>query len=295
MIAMKISIVTPSFNQSDFLERTLLSVWNQEGDFELEHIVIDGGSTDASVDILSRYDRDYRTGRFRTRCRRMSFSWQSRPDQGQADALNKGFALSTGEILGWLNSDDVLFDTHCLQAVCESFEKHNPDLVVGNVQMMDDQDRTLPVPILINALDNDAFQKRLPGISRVSIIAQPSCFFKRGVWERVGIAPYYYSLDWNFWIEAYRARFTFLKIDRTLAVMRQHPEAKSVIAGIDKYTEVLSIFRKNHVWCLNRFYYYIYLVLLRIMRIPLLGRLFVPLMEAGKHIRNRLVNRYGFY
>ena len=180
MIAMKISIVTPSFNQSDFLERTLLSVWNQEGDFELEHIVIDGGSTDASVDILSRYDRDYRTGRFRTRCRRMSFSWQSRPDQGQADALNKGFALSTGEILGWLNSDDVLFDTHCLQAVCESFEKHNPDLVVGNVQMMDEQDRALPVPILSNSLDNQAFQKRLPGIRRVSIIAKTSCLFKRG-------------------------------------------------------------------------------------------------------------------
>ena len=83
---MKISIITPSYNQEKYLERTILSVWNQEGDFELEHIVIDGGSTDNSIDILSKYDNLYKSNLFPFRCKDMKFFWESKPDQGQDDA-----------------------------------------------------------------------------------------------------------------------------------------------------------------------------------------------------------------
>jgi len=292
---MKISIVTPSFNQSEFLERTILSVWGQVGDFELEHIVIDGGSTDQSVAILSKYDQLFRTGHFRFACKNMKFVWESKPDKGQADALNRGFALSTGEILGWLNSDDILLDNDCLQVVCETFQNHHKDVVVGNVRMIDEQDRVITAPILINSLDNAAFQKSMAGIDKVSIIAQPACFFKRTVWEQLGIAPYYYSLDWNLWIEAYKAHFTFYKIDRYLAAMRQHADAKSVIAGIHKYREVISIFKKNRIWCLNRFYYYIYLLALHLEQIPLIGPFLNRVATFGKRIRNTLINRYRWY
>jgi glycosyltransferase involved in cell wall biosynthesis len=292
---MKISIVTPSYNQARFLERTLLSIWRQEGDFDLEHMVMDGGSTDESCEILMKYEQLYHSNAFAAGCRRFRFSWQSQADHGQADALNKGFAMSTGEILGWLNSDDILVDSHALQTVCDAFRDHDTDLVVGSVRMIDEQDRIIPVPILINTLDNAAFQKRLPGMDRVSIIAQPACFFKRTVWEQLGIAHYYFSLDWNLWIEAYKAHFTFYKIDRTIAAMRQHGEAKSVIAGIHKCREVLSIFKKNHVWCLNRFYYYTYLLMLRLEQLPLLGLPLNRVMTFGKKIRNALINRYRLY
>lgn len=93
MTSVKISIVTPSFNQAGFIERTLLSVLNQETDFPVEHIVIDGGSTDVTLDILHKHADSIR--------------YISEPDQGMQEALNKGFAISKGEIIGWLNSDDT--------------------------------------------------------------------------------------------------------------------------------------------------------------------------------------------
>jgi len=292
---MKISIVTPSYNQVQFLEKTILSVWGQNGDFDLEHIVMDGGSTDGSQGILARYEQLYRSGNCPRQGGSFSFSWQSRPDNGQADALNRGFSAATGEVLGWLNSDDLFSGNGALQAVATAFREHDADLIVGNVRMIDAADREIPTPILINSLDNAALQKKLRGIDRVSIIAQPGCFFKRRVWEKLGIAPYYYSLDWNLWIEAYRAGFRFHKIDVHLAAMRQHGEAKSVVAGINKYREVLSIFKKNHVWCLNRFYYYLYLQALRLEGMPFLGSAAGRLMEHGKRIRNILINRYRLY
>ena len=106
---------------------------------------------------------------------------------------------------------------------------------------------------------------------------------------------YYYSLDWNLWIEAYKASFTFYKIERYLAAIRQHGDAKTVVAGIAKYREVLSIFKKNRVWCLNRLYYYIYLMLLHMEQLPLVGPSVNRVMASGKRIRNTLINRYRLY
>jgi len=293
---MKISIVSPSFNQGRFLERTLLSVWTQQGDFDLEHLVMDGGSTDESLDILKKYELLYKKRTFPIRCRSLSFLWRSEADQGQADALNRGFALSSGEILGWLNSDDLLAGPESLHTVCKVFqERHAADLVVGNVRMIDEDDREIQAPILINTLDDRAFQKRLPGMDRVCLIAQPACFFRRHVWEKLGIAPYYYSLDWYFWIEAYKASYTFFKTETCLAAMRQHPEAKTVIAGLAKYREVLSIYRKNRVWCLNRVYYYIYFWLLYLETWPVAGPAFRKLLPIGKKVRNSLINRFRLY
>lgn len=292
---MKISIITPSYNQEKYLERTILSVWNQEGDFELEHIVIDGGSTDNSIDILSKYDNLYKSNLFQFRCKDMKFFWERKPDQGQDDALNKGFTLSTGEILGWLNSDDMFFNHTSLQAVCHAFMDHDSSLIVGNVSMIDEYDETIDNHILINSLDNRKFQKRIKDIGKICIIGQPSCFFKRAVWEGIGIDHYYYCLDWSLWINAYRAGYRFYKIDDYLSCMRQHSEAKTVIAGRNKCKEVLLLYRKNRIWCLNRFYYYIYLMLLHMEQLPFVGPSMNRVMMTGKRIRNTLINRYRLY
>jgi len=292
---MKISIITPSYNQEKYLERTILSVWKQEGDFELEHIVIDGGSKDQSIDILLKYDHLYKSSLFPVKCKNFNFSWESRPDKGQDDALNKGFALSTGEILGWLNSDDMFFNHMSLQTVCHAFMDHDSSLIVGNVSMIDEYDKNIDTPILINSLDNSNFQKTIKDIGKICIIAQPSCFFKRAVWEDLGIDHYYYCLDWSLWINAYRAGYRFYKIDDYLSCMRQHSEAKTVIAGMNKYNEVLSLYRNNHVWCFNRFYCYAFFLLLALTKIPVMGKQFNSVMAAAKKIRNTLINRYKCY
>ncbi|MFN0084286.1 MAG: glycosyltransferase family 2 protein [Blastocatellia bacterium] len=125
----KISIITPSFNQARFLERTICSVLDQ-GYPNLEHIVIDGGSTDGSVEILRRY------------ADRLAY-WVSEPDGGQSHALNKGFARATGEIFGWLNSDDVYCPGALAQAGRRFAEDRALDLFYGGLYLIDAEDRLL--------------------------------------------------------------------------------------------------------------------------------------------------------
>lgn len=105
---MKISVITPSLNQGAFIERTILSVLSQKGDIELDYIIVDGGSTDNTLDIVRKYQE--------------SLTWISEKDRGQSDAINKGFNMATGELLAWLNSDDT-YEPHALTEVAERYKK----------------------------------------------------------------------------------------------------------------------------------------------------------------------------
>lgn len=162
----RISIVTPSFNQARFLERTLRSVLDQ-GYPDLEYVVIDGGSTDGSVDIIRKYED------------RLAY-WVSEPDGGHADALNKGFARTTGEIMGWINSDDILFPW-TLEALPVLFGTA-PDVEwVNGVAAVLPEDREFP------------YQTRKYYINRFDLwmgrfrwIQQESTFWRRSLWERAG-------------------------------------------------------------------------------------------------------------
>ncbi|MCO6502680.1 MAG: glycosyltransferase, partial [Acidimicrobiales bacterium] len=161
----RISVVTPSYNQARFLEATMESIHSQ-GYPNLEHIVIDGGSTDGSVEIIERY------------ADRLAY-WVSEPDNGQTDAIAKGFAMTTGEILCWLNSDD-LWEPWTLAEVARYFAEH-PDVefVYGDSIWIDDEDRVIK-------------PKREHGFSRFvfnyafNFLPQPSTFWRRGLYERVG-------------------------------------------------------------------------------------------------------------
>lgn len=298
---MKISIITPSYNQGKYLERTILSIWNQEVDFELEHIVIDGGSTDQSVAIIKKYDHLYRSGQFPLKCKDFKFVWLSKQDKGQSDALNKGFSMSTGDILGWLNSDDLYSSNHSLKIICSAFVEHKTDIVLGNIYVIDDNDHVIDTPILTNIMNNDDFQNNLKDIVKFDIIMQPSCFFKRHVWESVGISDNFYIMDWVLWIDAYRNNYKFFKIDNYIASYRQQDNAKTVFAAKDKdenikrCKEIISMYKKYDTWCLNRFYHIIYLLLLNLSKISVVEHFFDALISIAKKLRNKIVLRYRLY
>jgi len=125
----KISIITPSFNQAQFLERTICSVLDQ-GYPDLEYIVIDGGSTDGSVEIIQKY------------ADRLAY-WVSEPDRGQSHAINKGLQLATGEWVGWQNSDDIFYPGSFEGLARAVARKPHVDLIIGNMNLLDTNDKVL--------------------------------------------------------------------------------------------------------------------------------------------------------
>jgi glycosyltransferase involved in cell wall biosynthesis len=177
----KITVVTPSYNQGRFIERTLRSVLDQ-GYPSLEYIVIDGGSTDGSVDVIRR-------------CEGSLAYWVSEPDQGQTYALIKGFARSTGEIQCWLNSDD-LFEPWTLREVATFFSEH-PDVrvVYGDSLWIDETDRQI-------RLKKEQAFSRFIWMYDHNFIPQPSTFWRRDLYEQVGgLDPRFdLSMDADLWI-----------------------------------------------------------------------------------------------
>lgn len=165
----KISIVTPSLNQSQFLERTILSVLNQNYP-NLEYIIIDGGSTDGSVEIIRKYEK-------------YLAYWVSEPDSGQANAINKGFQKSTGEILAWLCSDDI-YSPGSLMKISPACTKNRADLVYGNTYLINEMDK------IIGEHRNVRYSKLFPKpaiIAGIFSISQPSMFWRRELFKKVGV------------------------------------------------------------------------------------------------------------
>jgi len=205
-----ISIVTPSYNQAQFLEETILSVLSQDYP-SIEYLIIDGGSTDGSVEIIRKYED------------RLAY-WVSEPDQGQSQAINKGFQRANGEILAWMNSDDVYCPGAMRAAV--DFLRLHPDvaLVYGRAELIDGDGATLlPIPWEDFDVPTCITRQRYP-------IPQPAAFFRREAVQRVGLLDerLHYCLDWDYWIRIAMAGLKISKIPQTLARCRLHRDSKTV-------------------------------------------------------------------
>lgn len=220
---MLVSVVTPSFNQGEFLEECILSV-RDNGYPEVEHIVMDGGSTDGSVEIIRRYEN------------RLAY-WTSARDGGQADAINKGWSRCHGDIFAFLNSDDYYFPGAIGRAV-ELF-KQNPDVgvVYGQANVVDDQGRVLSRTNV--HVDGQAMLDGFIGLP------QPATFIARRVIETVGMLDpsFHFALDGEFFMRAL-GNFRAIAVDDIFACMRLHPSAKSVATGSGFAPEVLRISEK---------------------------------------------------
>ncbi len=227
-----ISLVTPSYNQGQFLEETLQSVLHQNYP-RLEYIVIDGHSTDGSADIIRRHasELDY---------------WISEPDRGQADAINKGFARASGDILGWLNSDDVLFPD-ALKLVGEIFARYPQIAWVTGLGANIDTDsritRTLPPSgRFASFVKRGWYHGRLLGFIR-----QEGTFWRRELWEKAGGSlneGLTYGLDFDLW-RRFSAHADLVTIQKPLAGYRQHPAQKT--AALDPYYREIGVTLPNWI------------------------------------------------
>lgn len=209
----KISIITPSFNQGKFIEKTILSVIEQPYE-NIEYIIIDGGSTDNTLDIIKKYeDRiDY---------------WVSEPDNGQSSALNKGFSKATGDVLAWINSDDY-YELDIFDKVMKKFTDPDVYILNGNCMMhyADSETTFIDKPGLVNT------SRMLRYWRPFFCPPQPSIFFRREVW--VEVCPLdeslNYSMDLDLWLKmSLRNKFTFY--NEVLSHYLIHDSSKSGSEG----------------------------------------------------------------
>lgn len=200
-----VSIITPSFNQAAYLEQTILSVLDQDHPY-IEYIVIDGASTDTSVDVIKKYEN------------RLAY-WVSEKDNGQADAINKGFAHATGDIIAWLNSDDYYL-AGTISSVVKIFDQNSGvTLVYGNMFAVDEHGKTF------NTLNYK--QLTLEDLLCFQIIGQPAVFMRRSAMESVKLdTDFHFLLDHYLWIQIAQ-HSQLLYVDQTWAAARYHAEAKN--------------------------------------------------------------------
>jgi glycosyltransferase involved in cell wall biosynthesis len=202
-----ISIVTPSYNQAQFLEETLRSVAAQDYPRK-EHIVIDGGSTDSSVDIIRRYEPHLRY-------------WVSEPDRGQSHAINKGLRVATGDVLAWLNSDDT-YMPGALSRVGALFAAHpGVDLAYGDFLYTDMAGRAMRRRRVFSSMSYESLLYH-------DYLGQPAVFFRRSLLEQVGLLDeaLHYCMDWDLFLRMWRVCRP-QHVPQVLATYRLDRQAKS--------------------------------------------------------------------
>jgi glycosyltransferase involved in cell wall biosynthesis len=220
----RISIITPSLNQGEFIEETIRSVLLQ-GYPNLEYIIIDGGSDDDTIGIVRRYETW------------ISF-WLSEQDEGQAHAINKGFERAKGDILAWLNSDDVYYPG-ALAAVRDFFER-NPgiDVLYGDADHIDKIDKIIE-PYYTEDWDYERLKE-------VCFVCQPSVFLRRRLVEKEGLLDYrlQYCMDYEYWLRL-GARTRFARLKKKLAGSRMYSDNKTLGSRVAVLQEINNMLKKR--------------------------------------------------
>lgn len=216
-----VSVVTPSFNQAQFLERTIESVLAQDYP-RIEYVIVDGGSTDASPGIIRKYSP------------RLAW-WVSEPDAGQTEAINKGFSHAHGEILAWLNADDTWLPGTVAAAVRAFSQYPEAGVIYGAANYIDEQDRVIG---RFPAAQTDQRRLRQGYVH----IPQQAAFFRGDLWREIGpLDPsFYFAMDYDLWIRiAARAPLKF--IPQVWGNFRIHAGAKTIASDERCWPEMLRV------------------------------------------------------
>ena len=221
-----ISIITPSYNQGQYIEQTIKSVLNVGGS-DVEYIIMDGGSTDQTIEIIKRYQHSIA-------------HWVSEPDGGQSQAINKGMALATGDIVGWLNSDDV-YMPDILSHVTETLDTSKAEICFGNCIHFKEGQRA------VEAWGSDVVYHAENGrLENYDYIIQPSSFWTRRAWELAGPLreDLHYAFDWEWFLRAKAAGVTLRSIPSCLSMYRIHDAHKSGSGGNKRREEISAIYQQ---------------------------------------------------
>ena len=220
-----VSIVTPSYNQGQFLEATMRSVLEQDYP-NIEYIVVDGGSTDGSADIIRKY------------ADRLAW-WVSERDHSQTEAINKGFAHATGDIHAWLNSDDT-YTPHAIREAVEYMQAHpEVGMVYGDSDYIDEQGRVIG---RFRAAQTD-LRRLLQGYVH---IPQQSSFWKGDLWRKLGpLDPaFHYAMDYDLWVRFTADGAVIRYTPQLWANFRIHLEGKTVATTNGCWPEMLKVYRR---------------------------------------------------
>lgn len=220
-----VSIVTPSRNQAAFLEATMKSVLNQDYP-EIEYLVIDGASTDGSLEIIHKYQK------------RLAY-WVSEPDHGQTEAINKGFSRARGEILAWLNSDDIYLPGTITRAVAYLASHPEVGMAYGGADFINEKDQVIGH---FPARQTDYRRLRQGYVH----IPQQSAFFRASIWKQVGpLDPsFFFAMDYDLWVRIARiARIEY--IPEIWSHFRLHQDAKTISADDRCWPEMMRVHRRD--------------------------------------------------
>lgn len=252
-----ISVVTPSYNQGEYLEQTILSVLGQAGSFYIDYIIMDGASTDDSVNIIKKFETllqqncntidikgisFYVSGRASfslLKCAGVSYRWVSKKDNGQTDALNRGFQLAVGDIFCWLNSDDIYLGETVFENVFEQFSKNrNVDVITGD-------------GIFISKNGERLGNHRVSEIDMNVLlfldyhILQPATFLKKHIMAMEHIdETYECAFDAEYFIRLLDKGVCFMKVNCDYAAFRFYDENKTLGMKHTRYREMMAIMKK---------------------------------------------------
>jgi glycosyltransferase involved in cell wall biosynthesis len=219
-IRMKFSIITPSYNHGHFIEQTILSVMHQEG-CDIEHIIMDGGSKDGTVEVLKKYPH---------------LNWISEKDKGQADAINRGVLKSHGDIIAWLNSDDY-YHENVLKEVALYFEKHQDcQFLYGNLTIVDESGNILAT----DSGDTMGYEALL---KNPDAVRQPCSLWRRDVFEKVGMLNenLHLVMDFEFFMRVSK-QYKMHYLDKDLCHFRLHENCKSLQFSNRQLDEIKSTY-----------------------------------------------------
>ena len=205
----KVSIITPSYNQANFIEQTIKSVLTQDYP-NIEYIIIDGGSDDGTVRIIKKYEKDIAY-------------WISESDNGQSAAFNKGLKVATGEIIGWINSDDIYYENAVSSAVQILNERPEIDIVFGNFNYIDEKgeiihwSKEIKLNLLVYLFTQKCYHCNVAGLFR------KKCFDAHGMLRE----DLTYSMDYELYVRFATNKCRFYQSDRILGAYRLHSQSKT--------------------------------------------------------------------